>query len=91
MSDHHVTTGESGPAGQAVVIGLTGHAGVLADGLGDSGVRVIELLSLDGRVTTIVQRPDGALVVGTDGLRDVAHAVRVTTDGAAEPVRLGQI
>ena len=87
MTDHHVTAGESGSAVQAVVIG---HAGVL-DGLGESGVRVIELLSLDGRVTTIVQRPDGALVVGTDGLRDVAHAVRVTTDGAAEPVQLGQI
>jgi len=58
--------------------------------MGQPGERVIELLSRDGRMTTIVQRPDGALVVGTDGLREVAHAVRVSADGGAEPVPLGR-
>ncbi len=90
MTDNRMTSGETGSAVQSVVIGLSGHAGVLADAMGRPGERVIELLSRDGRVTTIVQRPDGELVVGTDGLRDVAHAVRVSTDGVAEPVPIGQ-
>ncbi|GGF15938.1 hypothetical protein [Williamsia phyllosphaerae] len=91
MNDNRMTAGETGSVVQTVVIGLSGHAGVLVDAMGRPGERVIELLSRDGRMTTIVQRPDGALVVGTDGLRDAAHAVRVSADGVAEPVPIGQI
>ena len=91
MTDNRVTTGETGPEVQTVVIGLSGHAGVLVDGMGQAGERVIEMLSRDGRMTTIVQRSDGALLVGTDGMHDVDHAVRVSAEGAAEPIPLGRL
>ncbi len=86
MTDNRAVNGGGGSAGQTVAVGLGDRAGVWLDSVGQPGEKVIELLAHDGRITTIVQRPDGQLVVRTDGLRDVAHAVCVAADGTAEPV-----
>jgi hypothetical protein len=66
------------------VVGLPDGTGMCIETCTDRGT-AIEILASDGHVIRIAVRPDGDVVVATDGLDRSGHVVTVDGDGFAAP------